>query len=335
MNQREATTTLADGVAAIAPTAAARPKLCRASDVAMLLRLPVEVPLAWLLPEASLRRLALAMAQRWRADLIARTAARAEAVLGARALARPLAECALGHAANAVLVELSTLRCWRPGGWQPDVHLEGRVHLERALEAGHGAILWSAPFVFTGLLAKMTLHQSGVAVSHLSRYRHGFSPTSFGVHVLNPLRTRIEARYLAERLVIRPGASAGGLRLLRRRLRENRVVSITLLPIGGRIIEVPFLDAKLRVASGAPTLALRTGAALLPIYTITPEPGRYVTTIEPALAIRADLDERSGSEDLLAQYATRIERLALRWPGQFAWCFAGLIPVRSGPDTVI
>ena len=335
MNQRESTTALADRVAAVPPTAAARPKLCRASDFAMLLRLPVEAPLACLLPEASLRRLALATAQRWRADLIARTVARAEAVLGARAVARPLAECALDHAANAVLVELSTLRCWRPGGWQPDVHLEGRVHLERALEAGHGAILWSAPFVFTGLLAKMTLHQSGVAVSHLSRYRHGFSPTSFGVHVLNPLRTRIEARYLAERLVIRPGASAGGLRLLRRRLRENRVVSITLLPIGGRIIEAPFLDAKLRVASGAPTLALRTGAALLPIYTLAPEPGRYVTTIEPALAIRADLDERLASEDLLAQYARRIRAAGAPLARSVRLVLRGLIPLRSGPDTVI
>ena len=331
MNQRGSTTALADPVAGVPDAAAARPKLCRASDFAMLLRLPVEVPLACFLPEASLHRLALATAQRWRADLIARTVARAEAVLGARALARPLAECARDQAANAVLVELCTLRCWRPGGWQPDVRLEGRTHLERALEAGNGAIVWSAPFVFTGLLAKMTLHRSGIAVSHLSRYRHGFSPTSFGVHVLNPLRTRIEARYLAERLVIRPGASAGGLRLLRRRLRENRVVSITLLPIGGRMIEAPFLDAKLRVASGAPTLALRTGAALLPIYTIAPQAGRYVTTIEPALTVRTDLDERSASEDLLAQYAMRIERLALRWPDQFAWRFAGLIPLRSGP----
>ena len=106
---------------------------------------------------------------------------------------------------------------------------------------------------------------------------------------------------------------------------------VSTYAIGGRMIEAPFLDAKLRVASGAPTLALRTGAALLPIYTIAPQAGRYVTTIEPALTVRTDLDERSASEDLLAQYAMRIERLALRWPDQFAWRFAGLIPLRSGP----
>ena len=52
------------------------------------------------------------------------------------------------------------------------------------------------------LVSKMALHRAGYGLVHLSRSEHGYSSTIFGMRCLNPLRSRIESRYLAERVVI-------------------------------------------------------------------------------------------------------------------------------------
>ena len=46
--------------------------------------------------------------------------------------------------------------------------------------------------------------------AHLSRYSHGYSPTRLGARWLNPVRTGVEARYLAERIVVGPEGSTVG-----------------------------------------------------------------------------------------------------------------------------
>lgn len=298
----------------------------------MLVRLPLEWPLACVLPEHALRRLALSAARRWRVERMARLLPRAAALVGSRTLAAPLAECMEALQCNFVLREFMTLRCWRPGGWRPDLRLEGRDHLDRALVRGQGAILWSGPFVFTGLMSKIALHQAGVAVSHLSRYRHGFSPTRLGGRILNPLVTKVEARFLAERLVIGRRSWAGELRQLKRRLAENRVVSITISRLGERTVDVPFLNGQLRLATGAPTLARRTGASLLPMLTVAERPGRYVTIIEEPLEAPQELDERTAITRLTEQYAQRLEPHVLCWPDQFWWGFQAIIPPPLQPQ---
>lgn len=298
-----------------------------AADLKLLLGLPIAFPIAWLLPETGLHRLALAFARRWQAPEIARARAQAEAIVGARRLAQPLDQAVERRVANTFVAFLLVLRCWRPGGWRANARLEGRAHLDRALAAGKGVILWAGPFAFTRLVAKITLHDAGFHVSHLSRYDHGFSTTRLGVRILNPLLTKVEARLLAERLVMEPNDKMGPVRRLRRRLAENRVVSITAQSRGRLTIEVPFLDAVLDLANGAPALAVTTGAALLPMVTIAERPGRYVTIIEPPLALGADRDRRRAAEDLAAQYAAVLERHALRWPDQLTYWSSVIRPL--------
>jgi len=217
--------------------------------------------------------------------------------------------------ANSHRARLHVLRCYRPPEWRPQVELVGAEHIEEALRAGRGAILWTAPLVFSDLLTKMALHRAGFRVAHLSRDGHGFSPTRWGARFLNPIWTRIENRYLAERLVIHVDRPSSALRTLSQRVRQNQIVTVTVGGQGARVATVPFVNGLLQVADGMPALAMRTGAALLPVFTVEQPDGRFVCTIEPELRARADGD--AGVRDLLEQEVALLESWVLRYPEQF------------------
>jgi lauroyl/myristoyl acyltransferase len=227
------------------------------------------------------------------------------------------AACARAHRANIYHERLQLLRCYRPFGQQSQVQLEGREHLETALEAGKGAILWLGPFVFSDLLTKIALHTAGVRVSHLSRSVHGFSATRFGERVLNPIRTVVERRHLEERLVIGHHGSVATLRELSRRLRNNRVVSVSAIGMAQQLYRIPFLSGSVQMAGGAPALAVQTGAALLPVFTGRDNGGKWLTIIEPPLTRRADWPREEAVTRLLLQYAALLEYYVTRWPDQF------------------
>jgi hypothetical protein len=117
-----------------------------------------------------------------------------------------------------------------------------------------------------------------------ARQSTGSRARAWGFSILNPIRTRIEDSYIAERITIPlDGAVAGAKQAMSSRLEANGTVSISLVPRGARCIEFPFHEGWLRMALGAPSFALRTSAALLPVFTVCKGSSRFVTTIEPAL----------------------------------------------------
>jgi hypothetical protein len=144
-------------------------------------------------------------------------------------------------------------------------------------------------------------------VHHLSSAGHGFSSTRLGLAVLNPIRTRIEDRYIAERITIPlDGAVAGAKQALSRCLEANAAVPIVLVPRGARrCIEFPFHGGWLRMALGAANFALRTGAALLPVFSVRTG-SRFVTTIEAALLPSLDLDREEAIRALGRAMANRV-----------------------------
>jgi lauroyl/myristoyl acyltransferase len=153
-------------------------------------------------------------------------------------------------------------------GWAPRIHLEGEEHLKHALAKGNGAVLWVAHFCFNTQVTKMALKAAGYRVAHLSRPEHGFSKSQFGIRHLNPLRWNAEISYLDKRIVIDRTNPGSSLREAKTMLADNRVVSITAGAWEGRrVVRGPLLGGRLALASGAPNLAHRTGAALLPVTT--------------------------------------------------------------------
>jgi lauroyl/myristoyl acyltransferase len=304
-------------------------------DLGLLGLLPILAALAFATPErvwpALTDRLAgvrLAL----RGGRAAAEVARIEAVVGTRPLGRSPAECWRGHLAHNYLAWMQLLRCYHPHGWPAAVHLEGRAEIDQTLRQGRGGILWVAQLAFSDLATKRALHQAGYAVSHLSRDTHGFSETRFGRRWLNPIKTNIERRYVAERLVMTDGNTVGALRELTLRLKQNRLVSITVAPTGQQTRLAPFLDGRLRVATGALALAWQTGAPVLPVFTLRAPDGGFATRVEPALLADRRLDRTAAIDAMLAAYGTLLEAYVLRCPDQFPLAYIAIDREAADPQ---
>jgi len=195
--------------------------------------------------------------------------------------------------------------------------LEGQEHIDVALEKGKGVIIWDSHFYFANSATKMALQRAGYKTHHLSHARHGFSNTWIGMKLLNPLWVASECKFLTERVVISYDDPASAMKRLGERLKENALVTVTVRDSAKQPVEVPFLDGQIRIAPGAPVMAKRHGAALVPVYTIRQDDGTYVTRAEAPIELSADLDTRIAVKSAVEQYAKRLEPVVREYPDQW------------------
>ena len=202
---------------------------------------------------------------------------------------------------------------WR--SWHPDIRLNGTAHLQSALQAGHGAILWVTETAFSTLIVKMALHNAGYHACQLSRPGHGFSKSSFGIRFLNPIWTSVENRYISERVVIDGESAADAMTALHARLAANRIVTITVAPTAHKFAEVPFFHALLKLPTGPIRLAMTTGAVLLPVFAFTKDNGGFEVSIQEPLQPTSG---QTDTDSIAAAYAKRLEPFVLEYPDQWA-----------------
>ena len=290
-------------------------------DLRVVLMLALTLLLSWLVPERHWWRVAGACARlreairkqrAERADLIAMLA-------GDHGISMPAAQCHDLYMTHTFVERFQLLRCYRPGGWRPEWRLEGREHIDRAFRNGNGVILWFAPSAYFMIVSKMAIFEAGFGVHYLSRYAHNLTDTLWGARRLNPVRTRIENRYLAERMVIWPGTERERFEALTARLSEGRIVGITVYHIARRIQDVPFLDGRLRLATAPAVLSRRLEAPLIPVFTVRDEDGGYTVTVNAPLRAAVTDDQDRAIERVLLQYRDLLVPYALRYPDQFRW----------------
>ena len=240
------------------------------ADIRLAAFLPVYAAIAWSIPS-----------RRWH-DLIRRSFASIDEKGSLLAISRGIEasglEARLPSDRDAIARELNVnrlesylqyLQDYRPGGWQGNFSIDNEIILRRGLQAGRGVLLWVGHFVFNGLPLKKALDGAGYRVFHHSRPEHGFSSSRFGVRVLNPLRSHVESRYLARRIIIERGAEHRAMREAHQLLSKGEIVSITAGHWEGkRIAFAPIGDAFLPISVGAPSLAHATRATLLPIFIV-------------------------------------------------------------------
>ena len=216
------------------------------------------------------------------------------------------------------LERFQLLRYHRPGSWRPDVAVVGKEHLDRALSQGRGAVLWVAYSAFSDMISKVALHEQGYKVWHLSRHIHGhLSSTRFGVRFLNPIRISVEGRYLASRVVIDPADPKAAVGRLEELLADNQVVSITVSALARRVTLAPFGPGFLPFAGGAPNIALKRGAPLLPLFTERRPDGSFQVTIEPPIEAPEGLSRGQMIVASILHQAGRLRHYFERLPAQF------------------
>jgi lauroyl/myristoyl acyltransferase len=293
----------------------------RSRDVKDVFRILILFPLAWLVPErrwAGLcHRLSWFIGHRTRRPGLGQ----GDSVYNAQRFWAVRAES-----------QLQYYREYRPGGWPARIAVDGLGHVEAAQSKGQGVILWVAYQVFASLVVKKGLCEAGLAVHHLSMPIHGLSTTRLGIRYLNPIVTRIEDRYLAERIQYHPGRPAKAVAAMQRRLRDGLVLSITA-GVGRRSkVPVPVLggDRILPVSLGPLKLARRAGAVLLPCYIDRAQDGTFTVHITPPLVLDTADDPNTAAANALRELGARLTPAIAAQP--LLWRLRRRGPDGAAPD---
>ncbi len=182
--------------------------------------------------------------------------------------------------------------------------LEGREHLDKALEKGKGAIICLTHFgswkivlpalAFNGY----SVHQ--VAADPMTFVRDGESPAH---NQIMSFERQCEASlpvqfiYVNDKAVHKP---------LYKALQKNEIVVVALDGVLGRErLFCDFLAGSLGLSTGPASLAHRTGSALLPEFAIRGSDNRHRVTMHPPLDVSTELDR----ETFIRQWCERFARL--------------------------
>jgi len=231
-------------------------------------------------------------------------------------------EHAFGGTLDARAARRIVLGCWRHfgritldsltfSGIGPDaidrlVRYQGLEHIQKAYERGRGVLLFSAHFGHWELIALMqgyldmplTLVARRLDNPHLERQ-------------LAALRCRSGNRIVHKRNAVR-----GMLQAIGEGIGVAIVIDQDARSTG---VFVPFFG---RQASTTPTLALlalRTGAAVIPTYSVPRPDGTYLVVYEPEIELRSTADRDADILDLTARCTARIECWVREHPELWLW----------------
>ncbi|MGB8434008.1 MAG: AMP-binding protein [Burkholderiales bacterium] len=302
------------------PPARSRPILT-ASDVLTSLVFLSLAPVAWFLPRSAWSSVCGALARLHVAARGSHTQGIGEALskLRVRLTPRELEHRFLSRVYEDIVC---TLREHLPFAWRPRIRLEGAKNVRAARAAGLGAILWVCPSPFGGFIAKKALKAEGFDLVSLRSAIHPYSGSRFGTTVLNPMRTRVEDRYLMGTVILRDGDGLAGLHALRQHLDANAIVTIAANAQEGVPFELPFLGGTLELSLGAPMLSVLRDTPLLPVFTSRNEKGKFEVVIGPRIQAPPEGNPNERARELARCYASALEEHLRHHPAEWRGWFS-------------
>ena len=176
---------------------------------------------------------------------------------------------------------------------------DGREHLDSALARGKGAIMalphmgsWDMSGAFAGAL--------GYSVSAVTERFPGTlndavvqTRRAFGLSVLAMGRSAVHA--------------------ITEALSANGVVALVCDLEQGPGVAVDFFGRRAIVPGGPAAIAIKTGAALIPVYQYATAPSRYHVHVDPELAVRAGATRESLMQRVIDRFETFIRARPDQW----------------------
>ncbi|TPI50985.1 hypothetical protein FJ417_29145 [Mesorhizobium sp. B3-1-7] len=172
---------------------------------------------------------------------------------------------------------------WR---WSPAIRLEGLEALQQALRNERGVIIWCDQFTAQTIMGKRALHEAGVDAHQVSAQYHGFSPSKFGLRVINPPLVKVENRFLKSRIVFERTDAYQVTTRIQKTLKANGVVLMTNTVYAGSTFTEAAMGERgwTHLASAPANFAARAGAALFHMATIETVPFRQYRAIVSELS---------------------------------------------------
>lgn len=215
------------------------------------------------------------------------------------------------------LVEWARSHDWGPQQLLARVRVEGMEHARAALEHGRGALV-------------MSLHMGNFELVVRTMPLHGLPVTATGRPMANPrLWARVargRAATGAELIDVHRGAPE-----MLRALRANRLVAVMIDQYARRTRAVlaPLFGVRCPTSAGIATLALRSGAPVIPFYTVREGPERHFAAFLPPIDMPDTGDRRADIAVGTARCNAVIEELIRKHPDQWWWAHRRF---RNSPD---
>ena len=187
------------------------------------------------------------------------------------------------------------------------IAIEGEDHLKRALAQGKGVIALSAHLgAFTLIGARLAAggYPFSVVVKH--------PPDDRFAKVMNDLRAQVGVRTISARP--RQEAVRGILKALRR----NGIVLVIADEFKSGV-DTRFMGQKATAPRGPASLALRTGAATLPMFAPRKPDGSVVLQIEPEMELMRRSDLEASVTETTQLFTRCIEDAIFRYADQWNW----------------
>ena len=208
--------------------------------------------------------------------------------------------------------------------WSVTTEVENLHYLTESQQNGHGVVLWGTSFCGT-LFQKIALDRAGVALTQLSSYDHGKSHhnTLIGRRITDPMYCLPENRYLNERIVIPQTGQRKYLYRIGEVLKDKGCIWIACHGSRHqRNLEVTMLGQSAQLPGGAPTIAMRYGAALIPAHTERVGTLHYRVVLSPPIDLDGAENRQEKVQNLVQDYADFLGKRLLEQPASWNWLHA-------------
>lgn len=205
--------------------------------------------------------------------------------------------------------------------WRPSVVVDGAEHVNRALELGHGAILWRMTFT-SATAVNWGLAQSGFEIVHLSSPHHRDGDRSwFAGRFAAPLYTRSEARLVERRIFRQTYGNIAYLKELRAAVAGNAVLTMVGDITNAKHSETHRVgNLKLDFPTGPPSLAYSSGASLHTCVALREGPYRYRLLIGPDISEARQGRKADARRAATTRFAAELEHhLAMSPASSMFW----------------
>jgi Kdo2-lipid IVA lauroyltransferase/acyltransferase len=189
-----------------------------------------------------------------------------------------------------------------------EIPVTGRENLDAALTKGHGII------VLSGHLGNFFLLGTRLALE------------GYPVHVLvnqpsngQVARLMDDCRFKVQQKTIHARPRRDALRALSRILKSNELAIVIADEHRGTGVLVPFFGRSVLARRGPATLALRTGAAVVPGYLLRERDGRLRLVVEPELELVRDNKNKAAIRENTLRITQWLERTVRAHPDQWNW----------------
>jgi len=212
-------------------------------------------------------------------------------------------------------------------------------HLTDAQRSGRGIVLWGTSFCGT-LFPKIALARAGVSLTQLSLFDHGRSHlnTLVGRRITQPLYCMPENQFLTERIVIPDSADRSYLFRIGEVLKSNGCIWIACHGARNqRHLAVEMLGHTINLPAGAPTIAMRHKAVLIPTHTKRLGKFNYQVILGAPIELDPDLKRREAVQRIVQEYADLLGRSLIDQPASWHWSHApiacGIVQSNEPPET--